>query len=311
MVPKVVAKMVVPMMVTTMASQRSRSPTTTNDSAKNATEMSTHASHISLLMIAIICFFALLSITTTDVCTTTTARDMNSAMESNTKKIMNDAFGAMLASPSDVPGGISSGSFTYCPGTVNMAANATVAISTATTVVEFMALFSPSVCILFRRFAIPWMRLLVCFVCSNCMASVSPCPIFSAVSKAVSPDLFNALLNAKLFFHCFWLWLPGCPLAPTDNPPPLCALASPPCVTPSSTYKAVSPAEFCFISISAASSSSSPVLLTISIIAAMFPALAAECKTVSSRFPVSCFVIFFRVDTAGYGVSAALSIMSY
>ncbi|CAI9760383.1 unnamed protein product [Fraxinus pennsylvanica] len=53
----------------------------------------------------------------------------------------------------------------------------------------------------------------------------------------------------------------------------------------------VSPAEFCFDNNSVNSSSIVPLI--ISLMATIFPALAAECNVVSSRFPVNCFVIFF------------------
>uniref|UniRef100_A0A0A9HGX0 Uncharacterized protein n=1 Tax=Arundo donax TaxID=35708 RepID=A0A0A9HGX0_ARUDO len=43
---------------------------------------------MSLLITAIICFLALRSITTMDVCTTTTASEMKSDTESKTKKMM-------------------------------------------------------------------------------------------------------------------------------------------------------------------------------------------------------------------------------
>ncbi|PON66980.1 hypothetical protein PanWU01x14_105620 [Parasponia andersonii] len=67
MVPSVVAIIVVPIMVTPMANHFCFFPTTTNDSAKKATETSTQANHMSLLITAIICFLALLSMTTTEV----------------------------------------------------------------------------------------------------------------------------------------------------------------------------------------------------------------------------------------------------
>uniref|UniRef100_A0A9I9EKQ5 Uncharacterized protein n=1 Tax=Cucumis melo TaxID=3656 RepID=A0A9I9EKQ5_CUCME len=67
-----------------------------------------------------------------------------------------------------------------------MAANATVAIRTATTVVEFMALFRPSVCILFRRFAIPWTRLR--FVHHALLESkLCPGSLFSLPCRELSP----------------------------------------------------------------------------------------------------------------------------
>ncbi|WVZ02334.1 hypothetical protein V8G54_023140 [Vigna mungo] len=108
-------------------------------------------------MMAIICFFALLSMITTEVCTTTTAREMKRAMESKTKKMRNAACGAMFASPMVIPepGGMSFGSSANWPGTVKIAAKATVAMRTATTVVEFIALLSPSACILLIRLAMP------------------------------------------------------------------------------------------------------------------------------------------------------------
>ena len=237
--PKVVAIIVVPMIVTPTANHVSFSPTTTKASAKKATDISTQASHISLLMIAIICFFALLSITTIEVWTTTTAKEMNRDMESNIKKIKNDGVGAIFASPRESPSGMSVGSSTYWPGTVKMPAKATVAMRTATTVVELTALLRPSACILLRRLAMHCTRLLVCLVCSSwswtsCLMSLTVCfnsravfvtfgfsalalgipyscrmiamsgfPVFSAVSKAVSPDLFTALASIPSWLSSF------------------------------------------------------------------------------------------------------------
>lgn len=57
-----------------------------------AAEMKRQASHISLLITNTSCLFAFGSITTTDVWTTTTAREMNNARLSNTKKIRKEAF---------------------------------------------------------------------------------------------------------------------------------------------------------------------------------------------------------------------------
>lgn len=87
-----------------IASHCSSLPTTMKDSAKKATLMSTDASHINLFTIATICFLARLSITTTDVWTTTTAREINSASESTTKKTIKAVLCEIFASPSCNPG---------------------------------------------------------------------------------------------------------------------------------------------------------------------------------------------------------------
>ncbi|KAG6436899.1 hypothetical protein SASPL_101803 [Salvia splendens] len=91
------------------------------------------------------------------------------------------------------PGGTFFLSSAYCPGRVKMAANATVAISTATTVVEVMALLRPSACILPRDLALftpdCWRRL-----------TTPEFPVFSAVSNAVSPVLFMASLFSSVYF---------------------------------------------------------------------------------------------------------------
>lgn len=63
-------------------------------------------------------------------------------------KIKKGVFGAICASPGETFGGSSSGLSANWPGTLKMAAKATVAMRTATTVVELIALLSPSVCIL-------------------------------------------------------------------------------------------------------------------------------------------------------------------
>jgi hypothetical protein len=111
------------------------------------------------------------------------------------------------------------GSSTYSPGTVKMAANASVAMSTATTVVELMVLLRPSSCSLLMRLEMPCIRARVCSSCecTSCLMSLTCCfssraaglglmaradttprsdsrratsalPIFWAVSRAVSWD---------------------------------------------------------------------------------------------------------------------------
>ncbi|GLT92476.1 hypothetical protein SLE2022_103110 [Rubroshorea leprosula] len=116
---------------------------------------------MSLLIIAIISFLAFGSMTTTEVCTTTRANDKKRATASEMKKIKNSGFGAILASPRENPGLIAFGLSKYWPGTLKMAANATVAMRTATIVVELIALLSPSLCLLLSRLAMSCTRFVV------------------------------------------------------------------------------------------------------------------------------------------------------
>ncbi|KAJ0558317.1 hypothetical protein HanIR_Chr07g0334951 [Helianthus annuus] len=74
------------------------------------------------------------------------------------KKILNDAWSTTTAFPS----------LLSPPGTVKMAANATVAKSTATTVTEFVALLIPSRWSFRSSLAIPWTFLFVFRVCISC-----------------------------------------------------------------------------------------------------------------------------------------------
>ncbi|PON72817.1 hypothetical protein PanWU01x14_062860 [Parasponia andersonii] len=106
-------------------------------------------------MIAIIFFLDFLSTTTTEVWTITTASDRKRANESKMKKVTNSSLGPIRTSPFERVGSIFVGSWGYRPGTWNRAAKATVAMRTATTVVELIALLSPSKCILLSRLTIP------------------------------------------------------------------------------------------------------------------------------------------------------------
>nr|GMD38251.1 putative F-box protein At3g52320 [Ipomoea batatas] len=174
-----------------------------DDSARNATDTNAQASHISLLITAIICFFAFLSTTTTDVWTTTTARDIKSARESNMMKTVKGDWGAILASPGESAGGSVLGLSAYCPGRLYMAAKATVAIRTATTVVEFIALLSPSECILLSRLAIFCTRLCVWRVCTSwswtsCFMSLTVC--FSSLAERFGSATFRAFTTSTCPF---------------------------------------------------------------------------------------------------------------
>ncbi|KAG5578621.1 hypothetical protein H5410_058755 [Solanum commersonii] len=221
-------------------------------------------------------------------------------------------------------------------------------MSTATTVVELIALLRPSLCILCNRLAMPCMRFLLDSLpvalglghsephipagwlrcqpvtfSQQCLELSHPCevrsvPYYPSALRSLAPYSKEPSKPANVHF-LLKNW-PNCFVPPRDNSPSLCALGSlqyaklsyllhrqssrardtselvklPSCdqdVT-AATYKGVSPAEFCFINNSANSSSS--VSSIVFFIATRFPALAAECKALSSRFPVNCFIIFFR-----------------
>ncbi|GER34190.1 NADH-quinone oxidoreductase subunit I, partial [Striga asiatica] len=173
--PIVAVMIVPPTTVAYTASHLSWDPTTMYASAMKAIDMKRHASHISLLITDISCFLALCSITTSEVCTTTTAKDMKRAMLSNTKKIKKAGSWATWASPMLGPR-----SSTYWPGTVKMAANATVAIKTATTVAELMALLRPSMWSFLTRLAIfrtlkPVRRVWWSWDWTSCLMSLTVC----------------------------------------------------------------------------------------------------------------------------------------
>eukprot|EP00268_Persea_americana_P028811 TRINITY_DN2793_c0_g1_i3.p1 TRINITY_DN2793_c0_g1~~TRINITY_DN2793_c0_g1_i3.p1 ORF type:complete len:127 (-),score=19.91 TRINITY_DN2793_c0_g1_i3:328-708(-) len=122
-----------------------------------ATDVQTDANHINLLIISTTRLSALVSPLTNVICTTTTASEVKRATALNRKKILNERLPTTTAPPvSLVP-----------PGTVKIAANATVAKSTATTVTELVALLIPSLCSFRSSFAIPWTFLLVFLVCSS------------------------------------------------------------------------------------------------------------------------------------------------
>ncbi|GAB4858870.1 hypothetical protein Ancab_010347 [Ancistrocladus abbreviatus] len=101
-----------------MTSHLSFSPTTINDNVKNATEISTQANCMSLFKIAIIFFFASLSIATT-------TREMKGATESKTKNIINACSRDIFASPRESRRGMQSMSSIYWPGMLKMVAKAT------------------------------------------------------------------------------------------------------------------------------------------------------------------------------------------
>ncbi|KAK8446220.1 hypothetical protein SEVIR_9G452450v4 [Setaria viridis] len=134
-----------PIRVTRSAAHWKCRPTTMYEEDMNATVVHTEASHISLLMTSTTRLSALVSPLTTVIWTTTTANEVKRAMALKMKKTLKAAACTATATPwSSLP-----------PGTVKIAANATVAKSTATTVTEFVALLMPSLWSFLSSFAIP------------------------------------------------------------------------------------------------------------------------------------------------------------
>ncbi|PON75352.1 hypothetical protein PanWU01x14_043190 [Parasponia andersonii] len=130
MVPRTAAIISPPTQVTRIAAHWCFCPTTIYEEAMKATEVHTEASHINLLITTTTLFSAFVSPLTSVIWTTTTAKEVKSATALKMKKILKGGLFTTTAVPSSLSP----------PGTVKIAAKATVAKSTATTVTELVAL---------------------------------------------------------------------------------------------------------------------------------------------------------------------------
>nr|GLL40995.1 hypothetical protein TorRG33x02_127810 [Ipomoea trifida]GMD65396.1 hypothetical protein TorRG33x02_127810 [Ipomoea batatas] len=147
MAPRTLAIMNPPIAVIRIAANLLRFPTTMYADETNASVVQTEANHINLLITSTTLLSDFISLLTTVICTTTTAKDVKSATALEMKKILKAAVPATTALPSS----------SSPPGTVKIAEKATVANSTATTVTELVALLIPSLWSFLSSLAIPFM----------------------------------------------------------------------------------------------------------------------------------------------------------
>nr|GMD62690.1 hypothetical protein TorRG33x02_127810 [Ipomoea batatas] len=195
MAPRTLAIMNPPIAVIRIAANLLRFPTTMYADETNASVVQTEANHINLLITSTTLLSDFISLLTTVICTTTTAKDVKSATALEMKKILKAAVPATTALPSS----------SSPPGTVKIAEKATVANSTATTVTELVALLIPSLWSFLSSLAIPFMfcsfpliapiRPKLSFISAISSERGSPSAMSSAVLLSLELDINIALLE--------------------------------------------------------------------------------------------------------------------